>query len=80
MTEGFKAYLIPDSKREDYFEFIEKLYDAEGSKVENVLDAYSDPIVKFSDISIFTEKNQKALKSNMARIGAKDISENYINN
>lgn len=79
MTEGFKAYIIPDGSRDAYFEFIEKLFDAVSSSTirDLQMDCYSDPIVKFGDITVLSEKNQLALEANMQRIGAKDVSEIY---
>lgn len=78
-TEGFRAWNIPDSKRDEYFKFKEKIDDAAHGHVNaSGWDAGSDPIVTISDISVFSEQNQKAIENFMKRIGAKDIADSYF--
>lgn len=77
--EGFKAFRIPDDKRDEYFEFVDKLQTAvkgEATDREN-WDASADPIIIIRDITLFSEQNQKAILANFARIGAKDVTEIY---
>lgn len=77
-TDGFRAYKIPDGKRDDYFKFKENLDAAVGRKMDDAnWDAYSDPIIKIGDISVFSKRNQDAIVAFMNRIGAKDVTEIY---
>lgn len=78
-TEGFRAYKIPDDKRDAYFKFKDKLDSSVGPKImsDSNWDAYSDPIIKIGDISVFSKQNQDAIVSFMKTIGAKDVTEMY---
>lgn len=72
-TEGVKTYLIPDEKRDEYFDFVDMFK----RKVENVTEenwnAYSDPLVTI-DMSTFTFYQGLSIKLFMSRIGAKDVT------
>jgi hypothetical protein len=74
MTEGLKAYRIPEGKRNEYFDFADKFKD----NVVNVNDSnwqtHHDPIVVI-DTSEFLFSQVMAIKLFMNRIGAKDVTE-----
>ena len=77
-TEGFVAYRLPDDKRDVYFEWIDNLIEAAPVSYKNSnWDAISDPIVQINDITVFSEKNQKAIRNFMQRIGAQDVTSAY---
>lgn len=80
MTDGFKAWLIPSDKREEAMDIINNLFDAigPGRAADLGYDYYSDPIMKFQNVDVLSEQNQKYLKFKMAQIGAKDVTEIYL--
>lgn len=80
MNEGFKAWLIPDDKRKEAIEIIDNLLEAIGNNRASDLgyNYYSDPIMKFQDISVLSEQNQKYLIFQMKKINAKDVTEIFI--
>jgi len=75
-TEGKVTYLIPDEKREEYFNYVDILK----SKVKNVTDdnwnVYSDPMVTI-DFSEFSRLQCCSIIMFMKRIGAKEIDVLY---
>lgn len=78
-TEGFVAFRIPDDKREEYFNFVNKLKEhAPLSASDSNWDATNDPIVIIHDMTMFSQKNQEAINNFMTRIGAKDVTEMYL--
>lgn len=76
-TEGLKTYLIPDEKRNEYFDYVDMFR----GKVKNVTEenwhTYNDPLVTI-DMSTFTFKQSLSIKLFMSRIGAKDITESLL--
>lgn len=82
MTTGFKAWKIPDDKRKEAIEIIDALMDAIGPRRAHDLgyDYYSDPIMKFQNFDILSEKNQQYMNFKMKYIGAKDVTEIYSEN
>ncbi len=79
-TDGFKAFKIPDDKRDEYFIFKDKLDAACPTAVgDSGWDSNSDPIITINDMSVFSEQNQKAIINFMNRIGAKDVTDIYLN-
>jgi len=78
-TDGFRAYLIPNDKRDEYFDFKEKLDTAAHNHVQQSgWDTFSDPVIKIHDITVFSQKNVTAIEAFMKRIGAKDVTDTYI--
>lgn len=77
MTEGLKAYRIPEDKRWEYFEFVDKFK----VSVKNVNDenwnTYNDPVV-IINTSEFLFSQVMAIRLFMGRIGAKDITESFL--
>lgn len=73
-TEGLKTYLIPDEKRNEYFDYVDMFR----GKVKNITDenwnTYNDPLVTI-DMSTFTFHQSLSIKLFMNRIGAKDVTE-----
>lgn len=77
---GFMAFKIPDNKRDEYFEWVERLCTAvpgEATDRDN-WDAYSDPIIIIRDMTLFSAHNQKAILAMFNRIGAKNVTEIYL--
>jgi len=74
--DGFKAFRIPDDKRDDYFDFIDRLIEA-APRASDTIDAYNDPIIIFHDMTLYSQKNQEAILAFMNRIGAKDVTSAY---
>ena len=76
-TEGIKTYLIPDEKRNEYFDYVDMFR----GKVKNVTEenwgTYNDPLVTI-DMSTFTFHQVLSIKLFMSRIGAKDITESLL--
>ena len=74
-----KAFLIPDDKRDEYFEWVIIMakYNPiamNNSNVQSAWDCTMDPVI-IGDADYFTEKNWKAIEAFMTKIGAKDITE-----
>lgn len=73
--EGFKSYLIPDDKRQDYFDFVEKIRSNVNGINEENWKTYNDPIITI-DFSYFDLYKSSSIKLFMSRIGAKEIQLN----
>lgn len=73
-TDGKKTYLIPDEKRNEYFEYVDMFK----TNVKNVNEdnwcTYNDPLVTI-DMSEYTFEQSMSIKLFMSRIGAKDVTE-----
>lgn len=78
--EGFTAYRIPNHKRDEYLDFVDKLQTAAPTQfADSNWDVYSGPIIQF-DISVFSQQNNKAIISFMLRIDAKNVTAAYLTN
>lgn len=77
MTEGLKAYRIPEDKRWEYFEFVDKFKNKVKNVSEENWNTYKDPVVVI-DTSHFLFSHVMAIRLFMSRIGAKDISESFL--
>lgn len=74
-----KAFLIPDDKRDEYFEWVTIMakYCPKAMSLNNVGKAWNtdlDPII-VGDREYFSEKNWKAIETFMTKISAKDVTE-----
>ncbi len=74
-----KAFLIPDEKRDEYFEWVKVManYCPGAMSNSNVTQAWNtelDPII-IANSEYFSEKNWKAIEAFMKKIGAKDVTE-----
>lgn len=76
-TEGQRAWRIPDAKREEYFDIIDKMVNAVGFN-DSGFDSYSDPIVKFEDFTSLTQRNQEFWIAQMKRIGAVEVTDSVF--
>jgi hypothetical protein len=77
MFDGQKAYLIPNDKREEYFEFSDLIKSKVNGVNEENWNTYNDPVVKI-DMSFFKQNIVIGIKLFMGRIGAKDVTDMYI--
>lgn len=79
MTEGFRAWMIPDDKRELAINIINRLVDAISPRTYSDLgyDYYSDPIMKFENFDVLSQQNQKFVEQQMFLISAKNVTEMY---
>lgn len=69
------AFLLPDDKREDYFNWIDGLLATiKHSNVTEAWNVYNDPII-IADKEFITQHNWKVVESFMRKIGAKNITE-----
>lgn len=73
-TEGFKTYLIPDNRREEYFEYVDKFKGKVKNVTEENWNTYKDPLVTI-DMSTFTFHQCLSIELFMSKIGAKDVTQ-----
>lgn len=73
-TEGINTYLIPDEKRNQYFDFVDMFTDNVKNVTPENWDTLKDPFVTI-DFSDFTFHQVLAIKSFMSRIDANNITE-----
>jgi hypothetical protein len=73
-TEGLKTYLIPDEKRDEYFDFVDMFRGKVKNVTEENWNTYSDPLITI-DMSTFTFHQTLSIKLFMGRIGAKDVTD-----
>lgn len=76
-TEGLKTYLIPDEKRNEYFDYLDMLRTKVYYINEENWCTYNDPLVTI-DMSTFSFKQSLSIKLFMSRIGAKDVTESLL--
>ena len=76
-TEGIKTYLIPDEKRNEYFDYVDMFRGKVKNVTEENWNTYNDPLVTI-DMSTFTFHQVLSIKLFMSRIGAKDITESLL--
>jgi hypothetical protein len=77
-----KAFLIPDHRRQDYFNFVNQVanYCTGAMSLNNVGRAWNtelDPIV-IIDSEFFSTTNWQAVLKGMERLEAKDVTETLI--
>lgn len=72
-TEGLKTYLIPDEKRDEYFDFVDMFRGKVKNVTEENWNTHSDPLITI-DMSTFTFHQTLSIKLFMSRIGAKDVT------
>lgn len=73
------AFLVPDDKRDEYFELVDKVADfcPNAMNLNNVRQSWDttlDPIV-IVDMSYFSKQNGEAIRTEMMKLGAKDITD-----
>jgi hypothetical protein len=76
-TEGLKTYLIPDEKRNEYFDYVDMFRGKVKNITEENWNTYNDPLVTI-DMSTFTFHQSLSIKFFMNRIGAKDVTESLL--
>lgn len=76
-TEGLKTYLIPDEKRDEYFDYVDKFRGKVKNVTEENWNTYNDPMVTI-DMSTFTSHQSLSIRLFMNRIGAKDVTESLL--
>ena len=76
-TEGLKTYLIPDEKRNEYFDYVDMFRGKVKNVTEENWNTYNDPLVTI-DMSTFTFQQSLSIKLFMSRIGAKDVTESLL--
>ena len=76
-TEGLKTYLIPDEKRNEYFDYVDMFRGKVKNITEENWNTYNDPLVTI-DMSTFTFHQSLSIKIFMNRIGAKDVTESLL--
>lgn len=76
------AFLIPDDKRDEYFEWVNVMasFCKRAMNINNVMQAWNtelDPII-IADKEFFSQVNWIAIENFMKKIGAKDVTETLI--
>lgn len=76
-TEGMKTYLIPDEKRDEYFEYVDIFKEKVKYVSEQNWNTYNDPLITI-DLSTFSFHQVMSIKLFMSKIGAKDVTESLF--